>query len=39
VASLLLLDLDDTLLDRGACFQGWAEAFTSRLDGTSEDVE
>ncbi|WP_116952953.1 HAD family hydrolase [Jiangella endophytica] len=35
---LLLLDLDNTLLDRAAAFRSWAEDFAGGLDGSDADV-
>lgn len=36
---LLLIDLDDTLVDRSAAFASWATDFVARHNGTTDDVE
>lgn len=36
---MLLLDLDETLLDRTATFRRWAEAFCEECGGSTDDVE
>jgi putative hydrolase of the HAD superfamily len=36
---LLLLDLDNTLLDRAAAFRAWAEDFLHAIDGPAEDID
>jgi putative hydrolase of the HAD superfamily len=36
---LLLLDLDNTLVDRAAAYRSWAQTFVNELDGNSDDVE
>jgi putative hydrolase of the HAD superfamily len=36
---LLLVDLDNTLIDRAAAFRSWAEDFVARRGGTAEAIE
>jgi putative hydrolase of the HAD superfamily len=36
---LLLLDLDDTLVDRAAAFRSWAVSFMAEAGGSTEDAE
>ena len=36
---LLLLDLDNTLVDRAAAYRSWAQTFVHELEGSSDDVE
>jgi len=35
---LLLVDLDNTLVDRAAAFSGWASSFVGRLGGSASDT-
>ena len=37
--SLLLLDLDDTLVDRASAFRAWAQGFVWQRGGSDADVE
>ena len=37
--ALLLIDLDNTLLDRAAAFRGWAEDFLRGIGAPTEDID